>query len=268
MKKTILITIAIILVLSGAVLAAEITETVTKEEPVTEVETVEFEEMKTINQKSDFEFVTELVNKGYEADWLLDIYDFYLTCGEDISIVESIYTASEEYDITGRNWIETSYNIATDGIHGELSLNDVMMYVSKGVSEEDIAAANVICRSGAGTIQEILDLVVEGESIEKIADAIYGNNGTTVETMAKMKKLGIEKEEDLKSVNIVLELQEAADKAAELSVLSDETISRYPDFSKRILSNAEKLSEDKGLELDTVLKEYKETGKYSKYIDR
>ena len=266
-KKIIIITF-LVLTISGAVLAAEITDVIKLEENTVSEETIEIPEIAIAEPVEDMGFVTGLVKQGYEADWLADIYDFYLTCGEDITIIKSIYDASERYDINGRNWIETSYNLATGGVHGELGLNDIIMYVSKGASIEDIEAANVMCRSGVGTIQEILDRVIEGETIEKISYEIYGNEGTTVEAMAKMKKLGVETEEDLQSASIVLELQEAADNTIEPSALSQETISRYTDFSKTILSNANKLSEGKGIDLDTVLKEYKETGKYSKYIDR
>ena len=269
MKKIIIITF-LVLTISGAVLAAEITDVIKLEENTVSEETIEIPEMAIAEPVEDMGFVTGLVKQGYEADWLADIYDFYLTCGEDITIIKSIYDASERYDINGRNWIETSYNLATGGVHGELGLNDIILYVSKGASIEDIEAANVMCRSGVGTIQEILDRVIEGETIEKISYEIYGNEGTTVEAMAKMKKMGLEKESDLRLAEekIVLKFQDTELNANSSVTLSQDTILRYPEYSTDKLSNAEKLSEDKGIDLDTVLKEYKETGKYSKYIDR
>lgn len=216
--------------------------------------------------ETEEEYLTELVSEGYDAEWIADIYEFYLTCGEDVSIIKSIYEISESHDINGRNWIETSYNLATDGVHGELDLNDVILYVSKGVSESDIEAANIMCRSGKYTIQEILDKIIDGDTVESIADEIYNNAGETVESKARMKKHNLKEEPEMKRT--IKKVEDAVLREAKIKAVGQRNIEKYDRHSLDKLYNARKLSEERNIPMEEIIDEYERLGKYSKYIDR
>lgn len=125
----------------------------------------------------DLSYLAGLVNKGYDVTWLCGIYHFWLTCEEDIEIMESIYLrAEQDADIDGRFWIENAYNAVTNSAHGVLDGTQVQAYLNKGLTIEQMDRANILSRRGVNTIQEILDKLLAGKTWAEIVNGIYGDN--------------------------------------------------------------------------------------------
>ncbi len=146
--------------------------------------------------QADAAYLSGLIEQGYRADWLEEIYDFWLTCGEDISIIEDIYQISEQKNFTGRYWVEESYNAVTNNVHGVLNIEQVGSYLGKSITREQINQANILSRQGVYTITEILDKLLEGKSWSELVNDVYGA-GTVpadavhlnMEGLAKIEKI-------------------------------------------------------------------------------
>ncbi len=130
------------------------------------------------NSPSDKELavIHSLLNDGYTIQTLSQIYDFYLTTSEDEQIISKIAALDEEY--WGDNWIENAYNEITGEKHGVLDTDDIKNYLDKGLSLEDISYANILCRKGVHTIDEILTMKQNGASWEKINNSVYSSVDT------------------------------------------------------------------------------------------
>lgn len=124
--------------------------------------------------QTDEIYLGQLIDDGYRADWLEEIYEFWLTCGEDISIIEDIYHASEEQNFTGRYWVEESYNYVTNYAHGVLDVAQVGDYLAKSITRDQIRQANILSRQGVYTINEILDQLLAGKTWSELVNEVYG----------------------------------------------------------------------------------------------
>ena len=195
MKKTIVIIGMIGLLCAGVVYAAvqEQEEQAAGQQTFTAAEEIGASTYEL--PQSDEAYLTDLMEKGYRSDWLEEIYRFWLTCGEDISIIEEIYRTSEEQNLNGRYWVEESYNVATNQAHGVLDVAQVGEYLGKSITRDQISKANVLSRQGVYTITEILDQLLQGKTWSELVNAVYGA-GTVpanavyldVEGIAKIKK--------------------------------------------------------------------------------
>ena len=139
-----------------------------------------------IYSKSDEElnYIDSLVYNGAQISDIIEIYEFWLTTNEDISIIEQIYNLKGE--ITENFWIEEAYNQITENKHGVLNSADINDYINKGLKITDIRTANELCRKGVLTIQEILDRLVNGNTWDEIISIIESGNQnvTTVDDAA------------------------------------------------------------------------------------
>lgn len=142
------------------------------------------------------EAINRILDSGTTIQSLKQVYDFWLTTDEDFALVEQICALEDEY--FSEYWYENAFNKLTNHIHGELSGSEIIEYQHKGISIDEIFAANVMCRKQGQNIHSILDSVLLGNSIEAQAKQIYGAelNVTdktlfdAVSELAKATKLG------------------------------------------------------------------------------
>jgi len=119
------------------------------------------------------EYLAGLIEQGYDANWLAEIYEFWTDCCEDITIIKDIYDISVEKEYCDKYWIEEAYNDATDDVHGVLDNDAVSKYLYEyHLTPSDIIKANILSRKGDFTIQELLQKILDGEDI----DELYAQN--------------------------------------------------------------------------------------------
>mgnify|MGYP004594686813 FL=1 len=94
MKRKIAIICVAVMLCAGAVYAAVKDGGELSTEPIREETTVPVEEI-TVPEAHPA-YLENLVEQGYDPQRLESIYQFWLTCGEDISLIEQMYRAGEE----------------------------------------------------------------------------------------------------------------------------------------------------------------------------
>ncbi|MBQ8003041.1 MAG: hypothetical protein IJ297_06330 [Clostridia bacterium] len=121
-----------------------------------------------------FSFVEDMIISGCDPQTTMDIYQFYLTTNEPISIVKQIYDMVYNGEpIVNRDIVfETAFNAITNNKCGVLTEDDVIFYLESGLTIEDIQQANLLSRRGVLTIQKILTERISGTSWEKIVETI------------------------------------------------------------------------------------------------
>ena len=134
--------------------------------------------------EAELSYLTGLLQKGYDMNWVAEIYEFWLTCGEDIPIIEQIYLASETQEIDGRYWVEETYNRVTNNIHGVLDSIAIGHYIESGLTIADIERANVLSRKGTYTINQILDNILSGSTWAEVVNAVYQQPVVPANTLA------------------------------------------------------------------------------------
>lgn len=110
-----------------------------------------------------------LLARGITPYTIMDAYAFWRTTNEDFSLVTQL--AEQEDAFIGANWIENVFNDLTDNKTGVLELEDVREYIERGLTQEDIATANILCRKGVMTIQEILEQRLSGADWATLTEA-------------------------------------------------------------------------------------------------
>lgn len=116
--------------------------------------------------------MNKIINKGTTPQSLSRVYDFWLTTGEPFEIIEQICALEDKY--FNEYWYEDAFNELTNDKCGVLDNAAVGEYMERGVTADDIMAANVLCRKGIYTITEILDKYENGESMSDIIKDVYG----------------------------------------------------------------------------------------------
>lgn len=126
--------------------------------------------------KESFGYIEQMILEGCDPQTTMDIYQFYLTTNEDISIVRKIYDMVYTGEpITNRDVVfENAFNQITNNKCGVLTKEDVQNYLEKGLAVSDISQANLLSRKGVMTIQEILDALLNGKTWETIVETISG----------------------------------------------------------------------------------------------
>ena len=134
--------------------------------------------------KDSFSFIENMILSGCDAQTTMDIYQFYLTTNEPISIVKQIYDMVYTGEpIKNRDVVfENAFNKLTDNKCGVLTEESVITYLEKGLSVDDISEANVLSRKGVMTIQEILDALLQGSTWESIIETVSGEEITVSDT--------------------------------------------------------------------------------------
>ncbi len=130
----------------------------------------------------DMEYIYSLIIDGAEPNNIIEICYFWLDTNENIEIIEEVYNLKWRYDTTG--WIENAFNYATENKYGVLTPEDVQVYISEVLTVQDIETANVLCRKGVLTIQEILEKRKDGTSFAEITAEITGAEISDIPTEA------------------------------------------------------------------------------------
>ncbi len=141
--------------------------------------------------KESFSFIENMILSGCDVQTTMDIYQFYLTTNEPISIVKQIYDIVFDGEpITNRDVVfENAFNQLTNNKCGVLTEEDVISYLEKGLSVDDITEANILSRKGVMTIQEILDAVLSGTSWEQIVETVSGEKITLADNTTDSSSL-------------------------------------------------------------------------------
>ena len=119
------------------------------------------------------DYIDSLIYSGAKIDDILSICDFWLDTNYDIDLIGDIYLLRDKY--FGSSWIEDAFNEVTENRHGVLNQSDISDYIDRGVSTLDIKTANVLSRKGVYTIQEILNMRIDGISWDEILSEIESN---------------------------------------------------------------------------------------------
>lgn len=134
--------------------------------------------------EAELSYLTGLLQKDYDMNWVAEIYEFWLTCGEDIPIIEQIYLASETQQIDGRYWVEETYNSVTNNAHGVLDSIAIGNYIESGLTVADIERANILSRKGTYTINQILDNILGGSTWAEVVNSVYQQQVVPDNTLA------------------------------------------------------------------------------------
>lgn len=121
--------------------------------------------------EADTKYIAELIIGGYNAEDVINAAYFWLDTSEDIGIIEKMCDWKKENEDCANNefWIEHAFNFLTDGRCGVLDEEEISEYMRNGVSADDIMTANKLSRKGCFTIQEILEMHMEGQRFAEIA---------------------------------------------------------------------------------------------------
>lgn len=153
-------------------------------------------------------YIDELIVKGADTKTIIDIFAFWRTTSEDIAIIGSIYDKSGS--INAPFWIEELFNQLTDNRHGVLDAAAIDEYISKGLTEQDISAANVLSRRGVYTISQILDKLVLGEQWADIAVYVEQNSASSKQGK-NIKSEKIKSSKNIKNPEDIIDCIELAD---------------------------------------------------------
>lgn len=127
------------------------------------------------NEQMDY--IDSLIYDGADIEDIILIHKFWLTTSDNVSIIGDIYALKDNIDDT--YWIEEVFNQITNNKHGVLDSNGIKEYMDKGLVVSDIHTANEMCRAGVLTINEILDMRVDGVSWNEIVKNIEVVNTKT-----------------------------------------------------------------------------------------
>ena len=220
---------------------------------------------------SNSDYLTELVKEGYDVSWLLDLYDFWTTCDEDIEIVKNMYDKSESENLYGRHWEEDAFNHATNFTHGVLSVFDIQSYMSKGLTIDQIEKANILSRSKGYSITGILDRIAEGEAIEAIEAEINSKLGNISANDAVTPIKPPEKSEIYQvNVDVLTKRSDNKDKikAAIIEQIGQERYETLNKFSDKYIYNACTYAEKLGETPESILEENFATGRYERILEK
>ncbi len=184
-----------------------------------------YEYLKTVHGLNDeqLNYISSLIIDGCEAMDILEICYFWLDTNEDIKVIEKIYRLKDRYK--GSNWIEGAFNEVTGDKCGVLDEKGVAEYLNQGLSVEDISVANKLCRKGVLTIQEILDMRINGTGFAEIVTVVDGISSAEVpsEAMTASYVLSAEADADKREIISAQDVMYAKT----LSEISGESFGKY-----------------------------------------
>lgn len=193
-------------------------------------------------------YLHDLILDGANADMVRRIYAFLQDTDYSVDMVEKMYNIALDIYEDDEFWVETAFNEATGNVHGVLDKEQVAAYLDAGLTVEDITAANVLCRKGVYTINEILDKRADGVQWSDIFDDVY-EDVTKPKTLfgARSFKKAYKKEKEQKPDDMLaaVRLSEMLSKSPEQFLTHDEYgIDEYKDkiMSEYIVKSEEILS--------------------------
>lgn len=140
--------------------------------------------------QDQMDYISDLVIDGCNMKDVIGLAYFWVDTNEDITLVKSMYDLKGEY-AGKKNWYGNAYDRVTGAKNGSLSTEEVEAYMAKGLTADEILAADELSRKGVYTINQILDKMCEGQSLVEVANEIedggligvsaYSLNGTEAE---------------------------------------------------------------------------------------
>lgn len=112
--------------------------------------------------KHEMKYFENLIDSGTSLNGLMSVYHFWTTTNEDFEMIGML--CEYEYRYSGDHWVENAFNTITDNKTGVLTGDDIQIYYDKGLTYDDIYTANVLCRKGKYTINELLERRLNGKS--------------------------------------------------------------------------------------------------------
>lgn len=201
--------------------------------------------------EESFSFIEQMILSGCDAQTTFDIYQFYLTTNEPISIVKQIYDMVYYGEpITNRDAVfESAFNEITNNKCGVLTEEDIANYLEKGLTINDIIHANLLCRKGVMTIQEILDALLSGTSWETIIERVSGEKITLSATM------------DVSAATYAMSVAAVTDKSVNTALSKENTDEYFSNKTKEINTQLKEKGYWKGKKSENFEKIAKEAKK-------
>ncbi len=127
--------------------------------------------------EEEIRYVDNLIGKGYDAEAVIEIYEFWQDTQEDLSIIEAVYAyRPAEEDV--RFWVDEGFiKLAAQGKtknqYSNLSVDEVKAYYESGLSYEEIMVADKLSRHGTKDIKHVLERKQKDISWYEIMDEVY-----------------------------------------------------------------------------------------------
>lgn len=236
------------------------------------------------------QYLAGLMNQGYEAKWLAEIFEFYITCCEEKEIIKDIYDIAIEKGYADRFWIEDAYNEATENIHGVLDEEEMSEYLYvNGIEIEDVKRANILSRRGVYTIQQLLTKRQQGLSWSALINEVYQSDFsadiTPIEAAVEARKpssqaMALSEVNNKKMIYYADKNEQAIEAAAQSNEAAvgqaleeyyeEQTLQHYLEqgISVFLLYNAHFVAQSEGISVNTVLYQYQRAGKYARLLER
>ncbi|MBP3361801.1 MAG: hypothetical protein J6N52_13155 [Clostridia bacterium] len=148
------------------------------------------------------EYLNNMILSGFDISRITGIYDFVSDTKYDIELVQDIYNKASENDFVGSFWIEEAFNAVTENAHGVLDTDEIEEYIEKGLTINDVLAANELSRQGVYTINEILDECTSGTSFGTVAAKVYMQNAAVKTGSAARLKQKASSDDIIKSAEL------------------------------------------------------------------
>lgn len=235
--------------------------------------------------KSEIKIIESMVKDGKDLLKICKLYTFLYNTVEGTAILEEVYEFGENINFSGAYWIETAYNAATEYKHGTLSMAEIIGYVDKGITTDEIRVANTLSRMSDTTIQNILDEKVNGMTWSEVfennlSDYNREHTNTTASalldeaimnkkskneliTKDEMKRREKEAKAYAKAVGKNLKKKEQLTEKIYNEVASDEItiedVSKWQKqgFTSGEIKKASKIAKEQDVSIDIVLEKYR-----------
>lgn len=158
--------------------------------------------------QQQLDYIADLVIEGCDMKDIINIAYFWLDTDDDISVIKEMYDLKGEFE--GKTeWLSNAYDIVTNAENGSLSVEDVEAYYAKGITADEIITADILCRKGVYTIQEILDKRCAGQSLVEIANEI--ENGGLLGAVTLAGDVDVIDYNDIEDPQIITEVEETSE---------------------------------------------------------
>ena len=219
----------------------------------------------------EMKYFEKLISNGTSLNGLMSVYNFWTTTSEDFEMIGSL--CEYEYKYTGDHWVENAFNYITSDKTGVLTGDDIKIYYDKGLTYDDIYTANILCRKGNYTIEELLEKRLNGiewnELFEELEDVEVSNNYKNgqkilraVKAKKKYKKLDLNKYDETEIHEKITEIENeyytltdeqvgemlTSFKVYREDISADSKLKRDEEYRNKIIENGMPVSELDSLE--------------------
>ena len=123
--------------------------------------------------ETEINYINNLIKNGYDLEKTITIYYFLVNCEEDYTYIDKIYDNGKDIGFEDNYWLYSAYNSVTNEKHGLIEANELGMFISSGVSQDDVMIAVEISRNSDEPLIEILNQRKEKEQWADIIKASH-----------------------------------------------------------------------------------------------